>query len=76
MIEIVESVIVCGDGILDVSESCDDGNTLNGDGCDAMCNTEIETVEIDAIMKKKQALPTYNPLPLPEVIAPAILPET
>ena len=32
----------CGDGIVDVfSEECDDGNTEDGDGCDAVC--EIET---------------------------------
>jgi cysteine-rich repeat protein len=32
--------IVCGNGILQGSEQCDDGNTLNLDGCDASCNFE------------------------------------
>lgn len=27
----------CGDGIVDAPEQCDDGNTTNGDGCDANC---------------------------------------
>lgn len=27
----------CGNGILDPGEVCDDGNTTNGDGCDANC---------------------------------------
>lgn len=33
------SAPVCGDGILDdrMGEACDDGNTLNGDGCNAKC---------------------------------------
>ncbi len=32
----------CGDGILDTEfgESCDDGNRVNGDGCDFQCNIE------------------------------------
>ena len=33
-------VDVCGDGELDASEQCDDGNTADGDGCSATCQTE------------------------------------
>jgi len=32
----------CGDGILDDGEECDDGNNINGDGCDKNCDTEEE----------------------------------
>jgi cysteine-rich repeat protein len=32
--------VVCGDGILDEAEECDDGNKVNGDGCDQYCNLE------------------------------------
>ena len=28
---------VCGDGLLEGLEACDDGNTSSGDGCDASC---------------------------------------
>ena len=28
---------ICGDGVQCRSEECDDGNTVNGDGCDANC---------------------------------------
>jgi MYXO-CTERM domain-containing protein len=28
---------VCGDGVVDVGQACDDGNTTNGDGCDNNC---------------------------------------
>jgi|GEM_PF-2893183 len=31
---------ICGDGLLDVGESCDDGNVLAGDGCSALCSIE------------------------------------
>ena len=30
----------CGNDIIDSGEECDDGNTLNGDCCDASCNFE------------------------------------
>jgi cysteine-rich repeat protein len=31
---------VCGNGVVEVGESCDDGNTLDGDGCSATCAKE------------------------------------
>jgi cysteine-rich repeat protein len=31
---------VCGDGLLDDGEACDDGNTAAGDGCSATCTVE------------------------------------
>jgi cysteine-rich repeat protein len=30
----------CGDGFIDGDEGCDDGNTIDGDGCAADCSTE------------------------------------
>jgi cysteine-rich repeat protein len=27
----------CGDGVVDVGETCDDGNAIDGDGCDRSC---------------------------------------
>jgi cysteine-rich repeat protein len=30
----------CGDNVVDSGEACDDGNTLDGDGCSATCSTE------------------------------------
>ncbi len=32
--------ILCGNGVLDGAEQCDDGNTTNGDGCSAQCLIE------------------------------------
>ncbi len=31
---------VCGNGTVESGETCDDGNTVAGDGCDASCQTE------------------------------------
>jgi large repetitive protein len=30
----------CGDGIIDTAEQCDDGNTVDGDGCSRTCSIE------------------------------------
>jgi cysteine-rich repeat protein len=31
----------CGDRTRDGTEECDDGNTVNGDGCDEICRVEL-----------------------------------
>ena len=36
-----EIVTVCGDGIEELGEECEDGNTENGDGCSAECELEL-----------------------------------
>ncbi|HEX7599473.1 MAG TPA: DUF4215 domain-containing protein, partial [Polyangia bacterium] len=33
--------VVCGDGLVGVGETCDDGNLLPSDGCSATCQLEI-----------------------------------
>lgn len=35
-----DCIPACGDGARTVTESCDDGNTTDGDGCSADCDTE------------------------------------
>jgi cysteine-rich repeat protein len=32
--------LVCGDGILDLTEQCDDGNVIDGDCCSSLCQFE------------------------------------
>ena len=36
-----QAVNSCGDAHLDTNESCDDGNVIDGDGCNAQCKKEI-----------------------------------
>ncbi|MEA3249304.1 MAG: fibronectin type III domain-containing protein, partial [Patescibacteria group bacterium] len=36
----VVSAAVCGNGIIEAGEGCDDGNTTSGDGCSATCQVE------------------------------------
>ena len=32
---------VCGNGLMEEGETCDDGNTVDGDGCDSNCQFEV-----------------------------------
>ena len=32
---------ICGDGVIEVDEECDDGNTMDGDGCSSACIVEV-----------------------------------
>lgn len=31
---------LCGNGVIEIAESCDDGNQVNGDGCGQSCLVE------------------------------------
>jgi cysteine-rich repeat protein len=33
----IVTATACGDGVVDAGEQCDDGNVVDGDGCDANC---------------------------------------
>jgi cysteine-rich repeat protein len=35
--------VVCGDGMMEGAETCDDGNTDDGDGCSSVCEIEPPT---------------------------------
>jgi len=37
---LVGDVAVCGDGVIEGDEQCDDGNSVGGDGCAANCTNE------------------------------------
>jgi len=38
--DIIYLTPVCGNGVIETGETCDDGNTVNGDGCFENCTTE------------------------------------
>lgn len=39
---------VCGNGIVEAGEQCDDGNTTNGDGCSSTCQLENQPPDCSA----------------------------
>lgn len=39
----------CGNGILEDIEECDDGNAIDGDGCDADCTQNLDTAQWQVI---------------------------
>ena len=36
-----QCVSICGNGIINTGEACDDGNTASGDGCSSTCSVEL-----------------------------------
>src|SRR3954462_9686549 len=50
----------CGNGKLDLGESCDDGNTAAGDGCDAMCQFE-DTCGDEIVGPREECEPPGTP---------------
>jgi cysteine-rich repeat protein len=40
------AINLCGNGLLDFGETCDDSNTQNGDGCSSTCQLEEAFVQI------------------------------
>ncbi|MFO0760692.1 MAG: DNRLRE domain-containing protein [Byssovorax sp.] len=56
---------VCGDGVMDPGEGCDDGNTADGDGCSATCQTECLDSDLDGVCDLTDNCPsTPNPFQL------------
>ena len=39
-VEVLCNVMTCGDGLVNDDETCDDGNAISGDGCNAECALE------------------------------------
>ena len=38
--KLVQSAGLCGNGVVNSPEECDDGNNVSGDGCDSLCIIE------------------------------------
>src|SRR5262249_21145400 len=56
-----QTAAVCGNGVLEPGEQCDDGNTFNLDGCDSNCKYEVIT-RMTSIAIQGTAAPAFcNP---------------
>ena len=44
--------LLCGNNVLDAGEECDDGNTLNGDGCSSLCLLEQDCEQTTYVSQK------------------------
>ena len=57
----------CGNRVLNNGEACDDGNTTNGDGCSAMCQSETPVT-----VKREEVIAVEPPPAPPASTAPAL----
>jgi cysteine-rich repeat protein len=51
---------VCGNGVIEAPEACDDGNTIAGDGCSATCTVEHVCVCGDGVVDAGEACDDGN----------------
>jgi cysteine-rich repeat protein len=64
---------LCGDGFVEAGETCDDGNTTNGDGCSSTCHIESGSVcsgmpsecGTPTPTSAPTSTPTHTPTPTP-----------
>lgn len=61
----------CGNRVLIDGEACDDGNTIDGDGCSALCQSEHSTV---AKQKKQTSTATTHEQQMPVGTPPSNAP--
>jgi len=50
--ESCRKIPICGNGILERGEECDDGNLVSGDGCNSSCDIECEDEDGDGVCDK------------------------
>ena len=71
----VTEVEVCGNGVLDDGEECDDGNRLDGDGCDWLCRIGDGAPPPAPDPTVPDYVPDGDPHPLPDSEAHSVSPE-
>ena len=58
--------VLCGNGTLDPSEECDDGNTADGDGCSSTCRNEApaDVPALAPLSSAASVMPELVPVPM------------
>src|SRR5439155_1381214 len=58
--------VLCGNGTLDPSEECDDGNTSDGDGCSSTCRNEApaDAPALAPLSSAASVMPELVPVPM------------
>ena len=56
---------VCGDGVAEGTEECDDGDTTSGDGCSSTCQLEST---------RRRCAPACRPSPAPRSTRSVLVP--
>lgn len=51
---------VCGDGVKETDEACDDGNVVSGDGCSSICEIEVPPDPVVLNADLSWTAPTLN----------------
>ncbi|MCB9646415.1 MAG: hypothetical protein H6730_07415 [Deltaproteobacteria bacterium] len=66
VLQVSDEARACGDGVLDVNEACDDGNTQGGDGCDRACllegTDEVEPNDVPGLAQPWSGAPLEGTL--------------
>ncbi|MFH1425280.1 MAG: hypothetical protein ABIG28_00935 [archaeon] len=80
-----QCVVLCGNGVLDQGEECDDSNRLDGDGCDSMCELENacfyelridDSAEVDGISITLQTIDPSGTIALKVGTRPGVVPSS
>jgi cysteine-rich repeat protein len=71
ILQVQYAPVVCGDGITDSTEQCDDGNTTAGDGCSATC-----TIESTAETEPNDDTATATPVTVPSIYSGTLSSDT
>ena len=53
----IDARLLCGDGILESGEECDDGNLKDGDGCSATCGDGDENADCGCVVAPRRGGP-------------------
>lgn len=59
---------VCGNSIKESGETCDDGNVAAGDGCSAVCTTEIKTINVPPMVLQGMRISGETQIQAPDTV--------